>query len=249
MKMPIVLAAAVLTVTSAGCLAARGEGELIVSAAASLSEPFEAYGADFEGEVRFSFGGSDELAAQIRQGGRPDVFASSDASYPRQLHEDGLVAEPVAFARNRIVVAVADDGPIETLGDLANRGVDVLIGAEDVPAGDYAREALDGLPEGQRARILANVRSEESDVKGIIGKLVQGAGDAGFVYASDVAAAGEGLRAVHIPDELQPRIVYGIAVVEGSRDPDAAREFIRGLIEGPGARALRDAGFLPPPPP
>jgi molybdate transport system substrate-binding protein len=229
-----------------GCGGERADAELTVSAAASLSAAFEAYEARREGEARFSFGGSDALAAQIRQGARPDVFASSDISYPRRLHREGLVGEPLVFARNRLVIAVPDGSGIEGIDDLAQPGVDVLIGADGVPAGDYARQALRRLPDREREAILANVRSEEADVKGIVGKLVQGAAEAGFVYASDVTAAAGDLRAIELPPGTEPDIAYGIAIVEGAENEQAAREFIDGLLEGAGAAALREAGFLPP---
>src|SRR5690606_29761194 len=109
------------------------------------------------------------------------------------------------------------------------------------------RTVLDRLPNRLAARILANVRSEEPDVKGIVGKLTQGAVDAGLVYATDVAAADGALRAIDLPDELAPAVAYGAAVVRGAPNPDAARRFIDGLVDGDGAAALRAAGFLPPP--
>jgi molybdate transport system substrate-binding protein len=240
------LALGAIGLTAAGCGGERGDHELTVSAAASLAEAFEAYGTQREGVERFSFGGSDALTAQIRQGARPDVFASSDISYPRRLHREGLVDEPVVFARNRLVIAVPSGSAVEALDDLAHPGVDLLIGADGVPAGDYARQALRRLPEREREAIVANVRSEEADVKGIVGKLVQGAAEAGFVYASDVAAAAGELRAVELPPELEPDVAYGIAIVKGAANEQAAREFIDGLHKGAGAEALREAGFLPP---
>jgi len=241
-------APAVLAAIAVGC-GGTGEardGVLTVSAASSLTEAFRAYGESLPAEPRFSFAGSDELAAQIRQGAKPDVFASASTTYPEQLAAEGLVEEPVVFARNELVIAVAPDSPIESLGDLAGPELDVVIGAEGVPVGDYAREVLDRLPRGERAAILTNVRSEESDVKGIVGKVAQGAADAGFVYSSDVAAARGGLRAIKLPPRLEPDVAYSVAVVEGTADPDAARAFVDGLLAGDGLRALKDAGLLPP---
>lgn len=225
----------------------RADGPLTVSAAASLRDAFTAYGRAF-GDVRFSFAGSDELAAQIRQGVAPDVFAAADTALPAALHAEGLVERPVAFAGNRLVVAVrADDDAIRSLDDLARPGVALAIGSPSVPIGAYTRRVLDRLPAGRRARILANVRSEEPDVKGIVGKLLQGAVDAGFVYVTDVAATDGALRAVDLPAALAPTVAYGVAVVEGAPNRAAARRFVAGLLDGDGAAALRAAGFLPPP--
>jgi molybdate transport system substrate-binding protein len=214
--------------------------DLKVSAAASLKEAFTAYGG-----ARFSFAGSDELAAQIRQGARPDVFASANTRYPEQLHAAGLVEKPVEFTSNRLVLAAPADGGVRSPADAARRGTKVAVGAPGVPVGDYTRQVLRRLgPLG--ARILRNVRSEEPDVKGIVGKLTQGGAGAGFVYATDVDAARGRLRAIQLPGSARPRVIYAAAVVRGSRHLEAARAFIGGLLGGRGARALLDAGFEPP---
>jgi molybdate transport system substrate-binding protein len=243
--------AALVALCAGGCgddsQASGPGGELTVSAAASLTDAFPEYGETLAGEERFSFAGSDELAAQIRQGATPDVFASANTTYPDELHDEGLVAEPVVFARNQLVVAVPADSWLEAVDELAEPGLDVVIGAEGVPVGDYTREVLARLPAAESEAILANVRSEESDVKGVVGKLTQGAADAGFVYESDVAAAGEELRAIELPPDLEPEVSYGIAMVEGAENPDGARAFVDGLMAPDGQRILEDNGFLPAP--
>jgi molybdate transport system substrate-binding protein len=224
----------------------KGDDELTVAAASSLTEAFETYGADFEGDVRYSFAGSDELAAQIRSGAPVDVFASANTSLPDELHADGLVEEPVEFARNELVLATQAGSEIDALGDLAEPGIDLVIGAEGVPVGDYTRDVLAGLGGSLRGAIYDAVRSEEPEVKGIVGKLVAGAADAGFVYATDVMAAGDDLRAVGLPLPLEPEVAYGIAVVSDSANRELGEEFVAGLLEGAGAEALLDAGFLAP---
>jgi len=244
---------ATLLTTLAATLGGCGGGEdggkprLTVSAAQSLQGAFEDYGSRFDAAtVRFSFAGSDQLAAQIRQGVRPDVYAAASTELPQQLFEEGLVGEPVEFARNRLVIAVPADSPIGDLGDLDRDGTDLAVGAETVPVGSYTREVLDRLPAAQRRAILADVRSEEPDVSGVVGKLTQGAADAGFLYATDVAGAGDRLRAIELPRRLRPQVTYGVAVVEGAKEPEAARAFIEGLLSDPGRRAMRRAGFLAP---
>jgi molybdate transport system substrate-binding protein len=239
-----------LPVSLSGCGSSGGgaDQDLVISAASSLTEAFESYGDSRPGEERFSFAGSDELAAQIKQGATPDVFASANTTYPDELHGAGLVEKPVEFAQNELVIAVPRDGAgVSSIGDLAKPGVDVVVGAKGVPAGDYARDVLGHLPAGEREAIEANVRSEESDVKGIVAKVTQEAADAGFVYASDVAAAGAQVRAIQLPQSLRPQVTYAAAVVRGAGEPKAAEEFVDGLLRGAGASALHDAGFLPPP--
>ncbi len=215
-----------------------------MSAASSLIGAFETYAEQTSSEDRFEFAGSDDLAAQIRQGATPDVYAAANTELPEALHEEGLVEKPTVFATNTLVIGVpAEASTIDSIEDLGRPGVDLVIGSEGAPFGAYAREALDRLPPSERDAVLANVRSEEPDVKAAVGKIAQSAADAGFVYASDAAAASGELDAVRLPRELQPTVEYGIAVVDGADNPDGAREFVDGLLSGAGARTLSDAGF------
>ena len=234
---------------SGGSGAGGGKPQLTVSAAASLKDAFTAYGKDFSpATARYSFAGSDELAAQIEQGVKPDVYAAANTKLPDELYARGLVAKPAVFAGNRLVLAVPATGAkVASLGDLGRDGVTIAIGSKDVPVGSYTRTVLDKLPAAQRQAIPANVRSEEPDVAGIAGKLTQGAVDAGFLYISDVRASDGKLKAIELPASLQPSVAYGVAVVKGAKHPDQARAFIAGLLNGAGARALKDAGFEPPP--
>jgi molybdate transport system substrate-binding protein len=222
--------------------------EVTVSAAASLTGAFEAYAEELPETVRYSFAGSDELAVQIRQGARPDVFASANTDLPDALHDEDLVSEPVEFAANELVIATPAGSGIDSIADLADPGVDLVVGAPAVPFGSYTSRVLDRLPAGEHEAILGNVRSEESDVKAAVGKLAQGAADASFVYRSDVRAADEELDEVTLEPSLRPEVVYGIATVKGADNPAGAREFIDGLLEGAGREALGESGFEPPPP-
>jgi molybdate transport system substrate-binding protein len=253
MKRLVALVAA-CTILAAGCGddeggAATERPQLTVSAAASLKKAFTDYGATFDAATaRFSFAGSDDLAAQIRQGAKPDVFAAANTKLPDALHEEGLVEPVRVFASNRLVIAVpADEDGISRIADLAKPGLTLAIGGKDVPIGSYTRTVLERLPASQRAAILSNVRSEEPDVAGIVGKLTQGAVDAGFVYRSDVRGSDGALRAIDLPDSLQPQVAYGIAVVRGSKHHQQAQAFVDGLLGAEGQRALREAGLDPPP--
>jgi len=220
---------------------------LRVSAATSLKAAFEDPGANAEaGEPSFSFAGSDQLAGQIRAGAKPDVFAAANEKLPAQLFAEGLVERAVPFARNRLVIAVPKEGEltIRVVEELAREGVRLAIGAQDVPIGSYTREVLARLPAATSRAILANVRSEEPDVGGIVGKVAQRAVTAGLVYASDVESAGGGLTAVALPDALQPEVTYAVAVVRGGRSVERARRFVATLIGPDGQDALRRAGLL-----
>ena len=234
---------AALAIAVAGC-GGSSSSTLTVSAAASLKKAFSQYRPD----ERYSFAGSDELAAQIRAGARPDVYAAANTKLPQQLFAAGVVEKPVVFARNRLVLAVpAGPKKVSGLADLERKGVTVAIGSPSVPIGSYTRQVLARLGPAKSKPILANVRSNEPDVSGIVGKLTQGAVDAGFVYVTDVKATGGKLRAIELPASLQPQVAYAAAVVKGTHHPKSARQFVTGLLSGSGAAALRAAGFAPPP--
>jgi molybdate transport system substrate-binding protein len=221
---------------------------LVVSAASSMTEALEACGPAFaDATVRLQFAGSDELAAQIRQGVKPDVYAAANTTLPEELNAEGLLARPVEFATNELVLAVPKDSDIRSLDDLTGEDVKIAVGAEDVPIGSYTRETLAKLPARQEQAILDNVRSNEPDVKGIVGKLTLGAADAGFVYVTDVNATGGELEAIELPAELQPTVTYGAGVVDGAKQPEQAQTFVDQLVDGPCAGALEEAGFGPAP--
>jgi molybdate transport system substrate-binding protein len=248
--LPVLLACAAL---GAGCGDDDESGSsgdptrLVVSAASSMTEALEKcaprFGDAENADVRLSFAGSDELGAQIRQGAKVDAYAAANTSLPEELHADDLVEKPVEFATNELMLAVPKDSGIRSLDDLTADGTKVVVGSESVPIGSYTRETLAKLPPDQEKAILANVRSNEPDVKGIVGKLTQGAADAGFVYVTDVNAASGELKAIKLPSDLEPQATYAAAVVSKAEQPELARKFVGGLTDGDCAAALDEAGF------
>jgi molybdate transport system substrate-binding protein len=231
-----------------GCGGGSRGPALAVSAAASLQRAFTHYGDQFpQAMVRYSFAGSDALAAQIEQGVKPDAFASASTSLPNRLYARGLVGKPTVFASNRLVLAVPARSTVTGLADLQKPTVTIAVGTPTVPVGGYTMTVLARLPGTQRRALLANIVDREPDVSGIVGKLTQGAVDAGFLYATDVAATRGALRAIQLPARLSPRVAYAVAIVTGTKHRAQARAFIAGLLSGAGRRDLLAAGFLPPP--
>jgi molybdate transport system substrate-binding protein len=228
-------AAAIVLLVSSLAACGGGDDRLTVFAAASLADVLP----QIDGDSRYSFGGSDELAAQIRQGAPADVYASASPKYTTELHAAGLAGTPRVFATNRLVVIVRR-GYEGELFSLARPGVKVVIAAEGVPAGDYAREALISL---HMEDLLGNVVSEEDDVKGVASKVALGEADAGFVYATDAKPVAGKVRVVELPAAAQPRIEYAVAIVHES---ERAKEFVDRLLGQDGRGALEDAGFGPP---
>jgi molybdate transport system substrate-binding protein len=235
--------------SSTGASGGGSKPDLTVSAAASLQKAFTEYGTQFSAaNAKFSLAGSDQLAAQIEQGVKPDVFVAANTKLPLMLYAKGLVSKPVVFAANRLVIAVpAGSTKIHSIADLAKPGVTIATGSATVPVGAYTLKVLGNLPASERKAILANVRSHEPDVAGVIAKVTENAVDAGFVYVTDVKATDGKAVAIQIPDTLKPQAAYGVAVVKGAAHPAQALEFIAGLLNGAGQQDLLAAGFLPPP--
>ena len=218
-----------------------GDAPLTVFAAASLTEVFPA----IDPAPTYNFAGSDELATQITEGAPADVYAAASSKYPQQLFEEGLVEEPVTFASNRLVLIVPKDNPagIEEIADVAEPGVKLVIAAEGVPVGDYTRTVLEDL---DLTAALDNVVSNEDDVKGVVGKISLGEGDAGFVYATDATVAGDDVMVIELPEGSQPPIEYQIAVVSSSENKEGAQEFIDLVLGDEGREQLEAAGFVVP---
>jgi molybdate transport system substrate-binding protein len=248
------LAAALVLATGCGSDDDAGGGDdkptLTVSAAASLKRAFTTCADQYDqATIRFSFAGSDELAAQIRQGAKPDVFAAANTKLPEQLAAEGRLGTPTVFAGNRLVIAEPAGSPIAGIADLAKPNTELVIGDPSVPIGSYTRDVLGRLPAPQERAIIANVRSEEPDVAGIIGKLTQGAADAGFTYVTDVAGTDGKLKSVDLPSGIQPSVAYGAGVVQETPNAQQAQAFIDDVVSGACSKVMRQAGFLPPPSP
>jgi molybdate transport system substrate-binding protein len=204
---------------------------LTVYAAASLTDAFRELGRALEAShpgltVQFNFAGSQQLALQIEQGAPADVFASADQRWMSFVAEKGLVAgESAIFARNRLVAIVPRTNParIGGLPDLAPRGTKIVLAAEAVPAGKYSREALEklsaapGFPPEYARRVLANVVSQEENVKAVVAKVQLGEADAGLVYRSDVTpSVSRYVRVFEIEDPYNAIASYPIAVLKGA---------------------------------
>ena len=233
-----VVGALALALGGAACGGGNEDEPLTVFAAASLTEVFE----ELDPDARYNFAGSDELAAQLREGAAADVYAAASPTYPEELFADGLLERPVVFATNRLVVIAPSNSrrPLRSLADVGRPGTKVVIGDEGVPIGDYTREVL---RRARRASVLRRVVSEEQDVKGIVGKVGLGEADAAFVYATDARAAGDDVRVLELPAAVQADARYPVAVVRGSQHPREARAFVRLLLGERGRRVLRQAGF------
>jgi molybdate transport system substrate-binding protein len=220
-------------------------GELKVFAAASLTAAFGELGEQFTAtggsRVTFNFAGSQALATQIRQGAPADVFASADATSMDKVGD--LVATPRSFAGNLLQIVVEKGNPegVKGLDDLARGDLKVVLAAEEVPAGGYAKQVL------ERAGLRVRPVSREDNVKAVVTKVALGEADAGIVYVTDVTAGGDKVEGVDVPAEQNVAATYPIATVNASRSQQRAQAFVDLVRSAGGQRVLQRFGFLPPP--
>lgn len=225
------------------------EGEITVSAAASLTEAFTEIGDDFEERcdgtrITFTFDSSGTLSQQILDGAPADVFASAD-----QKNMDKLVAaeltqgEPTVFAENQLIIVTKPGNPegIGSLADLADAGIISLCG-EDVPCGTFAATSLAEagvtIPEtsvtrGQNAKATLTAVSDGDAV-------------AGIVYVTDALAAGDAVDSVEIPDDQNVLATYPAAVLTTATNEQLASAFVAYVSSDDGQETLEEQGFLPP---
>jgi molybdate transport system substrate-binding protein len=253
-------AAAVATPTAAP--AAAGTTELIVFAAASLTDSFNEIGKSFETanpgtKVTFSYGGSNTLVAQITKGAPADVFASANNAQMDVAVKGGQIAadSPKPFARNRLIVIlpVANPAKISTLTDLAKPGLKIILEDKAVPAGQYSLDFLDKASKDPtygstyKDNFLKNVVSYEQDVKAVVSKVSLGEGDAGIVYTTDVTpAVANKLGKIPIPDALNTIATYPIAPITASKHADLAQKFVSYVLGADGQAVLAKWGFIAP---
>jgi molybdate transport system substrate-binding protein len=251
-----------LTLFLAACRSAATtvpeERMLTVFAAASLTGAFTEIGANFEAAnpgvtVTFNFAGSQALRTQIEEGAPADLFASASGKEMDILIPGSFVADGVSqvFLNNKLVVILPADNPagLEKLEDLARPGVKLVLAAEEVPVGNYARQALD-LMNGSfgadfKDKVLVNVVSNEDNVKQAVAKVQLGEADAGIVYTSDAVAAPE-LKTIEIPTELNVIAKYPIAPLANSENAELAAAFVEYVLSPDGQAILQKWGFAPP---
>lgn len=187
---------------------------------------------------QLSFGGSAQLALQLREGAPACVFASADPANMQKVVAAGLVAGvPAVFARNRLAIVVRAGNPkaVRGLADLARKDLVVLLGAADVPIGAYARQALG------KAGVAVAAVGEETSVRAIVSKVQAGEADAGIVYRTDCRTDGvEGVAVAAAHDVVAE---YQVAVLKGASDPAQAAAFVELLRSEAGRRILRQHGF------
>lgn len=231
---------------------ACAESELLVSAAASLTESFKEIGIAFAAKnpgvkVRFNFAGSGPLLQQISQGAPVDLFASADQETMDKAEKGGFVlpGSRTNFTGNSLVlVTPLNMSAVTGLIDLKSGKVQRIAMANpaSVPAGRYAKAALEkqGLWQALAPKCVMGI-----SVKQALEYVLRGEVEAGFVFATDGAAAKDKVRVVAKIPTADP-IVYPVAVVAASANKEKAQAFLLYLRSPEAQGVLVKHGFTKP---
>lgn len=239
------------TTTGAPTSAPSGDGltgEVLVSAAASLTDAFGAVEVAFEDahpgvDVVLNLAGSSALREQVLEGAPVDVFASANIDNMDQVVDAGTTAvEPREFATNRLQIAVPPGNPggVTSLDDFDDDQLVLGLCAPAVPCGDFARQALDA------AGVTPAIDTNEPDVRALLTKVEVDELDAGITYVTDLATTDGGVEGIDIPDEDNVVATYPVAVLAAAPNPDGARAFVDFVLSPDGQALLADAGFSSP---
>jgi len=236
------------------------QGNLTVFAAASLTDAFNNMKTDIEeanpsAKLTMNFAGSPTLRTQLAQGAKADVFASADTANMDGAQKDGTIdGQPSIFAHNKLTVVLLGQNPkVASLQDLAKPGIKVVIEQQAVPAGNYSRQALEKMSKDPAfgsdfaTKVLANVVSQEPDVKSVLSRIQLGEADAGMLYVSDVGtpAVKDQVKTLTIPDQFNVIADYPLAVVKNAPNPSGAKAFVHYVLSSRGQTTLQKWGLLP----
>ena len=245
---------------------AAGESvELIVFAAASLTETLNAIAQDYSAEnpgvtFRFNFDSSGTLKTQIQEGADCDLFLSAGQKQMNQLditasadvNTDGLdFVDPstrVDLLENKVVLCVPEgsDKGIDSFDALAAhlKAQDILfcMGNSDVPVGQYTQKILAYYDLDEEALAAAGVITYGSNVKEVTTQVSEASVDAGVVYCTDAYSAG--LTPVdEATKEMCGQVIYPAAVMKNALHAEAAKEFLAYLRTDKAATVFESVGF------
>lgn len=241
--------ATVFSVSTAALPPVAHAADLTVSAAASLSNAFRDLARAFEAahpgnRVLLNFAASDPLVQQVAKGAPVDVLASADQEAMDKAQRQHLLAAGTRrdFASNTVVLIVPKHSPIASLADLNAAGRLTTGNPASVPIGRYTQQALvkAGLWAVLQAKFVFGASVRQS-----LDYVARGEVDAGFVYATDVMAQQDKVKAVLTLPTAAP-VRYPVAVIATARQPRLARQFTDYAVSPAGQAILAKYGFGKP---
>lgn len=238
---------------------AQSSDNLLIFAASSLTDAFTDLAQEFETssdiQVTLNLASSSTLSAQLSQGAPADIFASANLLQIQNLVDDDLInqASVSIFAENELVLITPIDNPadIQSVEDIAEPDVLLVLGAQSVPIRDYTNILLDNLEllykDNFTGNVTENIVSEELNVRQVVTRVALGEADAGIVYRTDITEdIIDSVQIIPLPINSSPRASYYIAPLVDSNNPSLANQFIDFVFSDEGQAILQEWEFCAP---
>ncbi|MBR6376898.1 MAG: molybdate ABC transporter substrate-binding protein [Oscillospiraceae bacterium] len=259
----LLLAAACFT----GCAKDAASGELLVFAAASMTETLTELGAAFEKEhaglkITFNFESSGKLMDQIIAGADCDLFISAA---PKQMNQLDISKDAetnpdrndfvdtdtrLNLLENKVALAVPDGNPknVQSYEDLAkglqNGSLLLAMGGEGVPVGQYTQKIFAYFKLDEAALAQAGVLTYGENVKAVTTQVSESLVDCGIIYQTDACSAG--LTVVDTATEAMcGQVIYPAAVLKNAKNAENAKAFLAYLQTEAAGKVFEKVGFTP----
>ncbi len=247
------LVSTVLPTVNPAPVVAQSNTNLLVSAAASLKDALEEIKPLYQQSkpntnINYNFGASGALQQQIEQGAPADIFISAAKKQVDALEQKGLLVPGTRaiIAKNRLVLIVPKN--VVGVSSFYNLTKDkikkIAIGEpRSVPAGQYAEQVL------QKLGILAQVKPKlvyANNVRQVLASVESGNADAGLVYATDAKISDKVKVVVAADEKYHSAIIYPAAILKGSKNVGAAKDFVEFLSSSQAKAVLKKYGFILP---
>jgi molybdenum ABC transporter molybdate-binding protein len=242
---------------TAGDVGAQGGTQVTALVAANMTEAFDALADRYtEREpgtrIDASYAGTQILFTQIQQGAPADLFISADRDYAERAENTGLIDGYTAVAAMELVVVVPKDNPadVDSLKDLGERSLKLVIGVDNVPVGKYTRQVLrnaeDGYGEDFYGNVMNNVVSTDTDTKQVTQKAVTGAADAAIVYRTDITPnVAKKVNMIQIPERYNETAGNYAAVLNDAEHPEQAQQMIQFMRSPQGQQTMSSFHYQP----
>lgn len=224
---------------------------LTISAAASLKDALDEIKPLYSQQksnigLTYNYGASGSLQRQIEQGAPVDIFISAAKKQMDALQDKGLLLDGTRkeLLKNEVVLIAAPNitGITDFKGLTSDRVKKIALGEpKSVPAGQYAEQVLTSL------NILSQIKSKvvyANDVRQVLNFVETGNAEAGIVYLSDAKSSNKVKTVATAPEKSHSPVVYPIAVLKSSKNPDAAKDFVQFLSGDKTKAVFEKQGFL-----